>query len=466
MNEWMDAEGHVERAHKLFEDGRWAEAEGALREAIAINPYRAEWHFNLGLTLEAAGRYEDAVKAFTDCHQLQQDDPQVPPMVGVNLLRAGKPKEAIGWLEQAEKLAPNEATSFVHRIEAYSRLGEHEQAEVMFYMAQQCDPKNPDAYALLADSLLARGMHEKAVWCLREAANLDPNMPGVHARLGEAYAATGRQERARQLFLRELRNNPGDIETLLDLGCLLVQMNRIPEAGEKFRRVLELESDNPDAHFYLADLADRQGNIDSAIEQHDIVLRLDPQFGAARRRAAILRLKRRAKDDDTVAKDLIDQELEEYAHAPDRFSPADLAELGRLLLDAGEAAHARRVLQRLSESTPDDAAAIHLFAAALFESGDRAGGIEACRRVLKLNPKHVAAMHNLAIANVHEGQWAKARYWASQALLVDPDDAALRHLRLKLRLHTIAEFVAWVLRPVRMVFSRRRRETPSSTPTS
>lgn len=464
MNEWMDAEGHVERAHKLFEDGRWAEAEGALREAIAINPYRAEWHFNLGLTLEAAGRYDDAVRAFTDCHQLQEDDPQVPPIIGVNLLRAGKPKDAIGWLERAEKLAPNEPASFVHRIEAYTRLGDHEQAEVMFYLAQQCDPKNPDAYALLADSLLSRGMHEKAVWCLREAANLDPGMPGVHARLGEAYAATGRHERARQLYLRELRNNPGDVETLLDLGCLLMQMHRVPEAGEKFRRVLELESDNPDAHFYLADLADRQGFADAAIEQYDVVLRLDADFGAARRRAAILRLKRGAAGDDAAAKELIDQELEDYAHAPERFTPGDMAELGRLLLDADEPAHAKRVLQRLSETTPEDPSAVHLYAAALFESGDRAEGIEACRRVLKLNPKHVAAMHNLAIANVQEGQWAKARYWASQALLVDPDDAALRHLRLKLRVHTIAELVMWITRPIRQVFSRRRR-MPSTAST-
>ncbi len=459
MNEWMDAEGHVERAHKFFEDGRWAEAEGALREAIAINPYRAEWHFNLGLTLEAAGRFDDAVKAFTDCHQLQEDDPAVPPMIGANLLRAGKPKEAITWLEKAEKLAPQEATSFVHRIEAYSRLGDHEQAEVMFYMAQQCDPKNPDAYALLADSLLARGMHEKAVWCLREAANLDPNMPGVHARLAEAYAATGRQERARQLYLRELRNNPGDIDSLLDLGCLLVQMNRIGEAGEKFRRVLEMESDNPDAHFYLAELADRQGSSSSAIEQYDVVLRLDPQFGAARRRAAVLRLRRRAPGDEQAAHDLIEQELEEYAHAPDRFAPADLAELGRLLLDAQQPDQARRVLHRLSVATPEDPESQHLYAAALLETGDRAAGIEACRRVLKLNPKHVAAMHNLAIASVHERHWAKARYWVSQALLVDPDDGALRHLRLKLRLHTIAELLDWLTGPLRGVFSRRRRAT-------
>ena len=30
MNEWFDAEDHVERAHELFEAGRWGEADGIL----------------------------------------------------------------------------------------------------------------------------------------------------------------------------------------------------------------------------------------------------------------------------------------------------------------------------------------------------------------------------------------------------------------------------------------------------
>jgi tetratricopeptide (TPR) repeat protein len=458
MNDWMDAEGHVERAHQFFETGRWADAESALREALAINPERAEWHFNLGLTLEAAGRFEDAAKALVDCHQLSQDDPQVLILIGVNLLRANKPREAIPYLENAERLDGHNAASFVNRVDAYQRLGDHEQAEVMFYMAQQCDPKNPDAYVFLADSLLARAMHEKAVWCLREAANLDADLPGIHARLAEAYAATGRYERARQLFLRELRNDPGDIATLLDLGCLLVSMNRFAEAGEKFRRVLEMETDHPEAHFYLADLAERTGQADAALEQFGVVLRLDPAFAAARRRMAALLLLRAAPNDGEAARELLHQELDDFKQHADRFAPEELNDLGRTLLQAGMLPEARRVLRRLADVRPSDAVSLHLFSVALYETGDRERGIEVCRRVLKLDPKFVPAMHNIAVACVFDGQWSKARYWVHQALLVDPDDAALRHLRLKLRLHTIAEAVAWALGPLSFLAQRRRRD--------
>ncbi len=461
MNDWMDAESHIERAHQFFENGRWADAESALREAIAINPDRAEWHFNLGLTLEAAGRYEDAAKALADCHNLQEDDPQVLILIGVNLLRAGKPRESIPHLEAAEKLDAHNAASFVNRVDAYQRLGDHEQAEVMFYLAQQCDPKNPDAYVFLADSLLARNLHDKAVWCLREAANLDSNLPGIHARLAGAYAATGRLERARQLFLRELRNDPGDIATLLDLGCLLVTMNRFTEAGEKFRRVLELETDHPEAHFYIADISERQGQQAAALEQFGVVLRLDPQFAPARRRMAALLLHRARPGDAESARELLQQELDDFKQFADRYPADDLADLGRTLLQAAMLPEARRVLRKLSETRPTDPAALHLYSVAMYELGEREKGIELCRRVLKLDPKFVPAMHNIAVACVYNGQWSKARYWVHQALLVDPDDSSLRHLRLKLRLHTLMEAVVWLLTPLQWAMAPRRR--PSST---
>jgi len=459
MNDWMDAESYVERAHQAFEAGKWAEAESALREALSINPDRAEWHYNLGLTLEAAGRYADAAKALADCCQLDNEDAQIPVMVGVNFLRADQPREAITWLEKAAKIDAHCAPSFVHRVDAYQRLGDHEQAEVMFYMAQQCDPKNPDAYVFLADSLLTRGIHEKAVWCLREAANLDPALPGIHARRAQAYAATGRLERARQLYLRELRNAPGDIETLLELGSLLVRMNRLADAGEKFRRVLELETDHPEAHFYLADLAERQGQSDSALDQFGVVLRLDPQFAAARRRAASLMLRRGTAPDQENARELLHQELDDFSHDSGVFFPDELADLGRTLLEAGMLADARRVLRKLVDLRPKDPAALHLYSVALYELGERTRGIEMCRRVLKLDPKFVPAMHNIAVACVFDHQWSKARYWVRQALLVDPDDAALRHLRVKLRLHTLAEALALLASPLTLLLPRRRRLT-------
>jgi tetratricopeptide (TPR) repeat protein len=457
MNDWHDAEGHIERAHELFEDGRWAEAERELRQALSLNPYKPEWHFNLGLTLEAAGRFQEALSAFRDCHQLDADDPQCVLLLGVNSLRTGDLRAAIGWLEKAQKLEPNSADSFVHRIEAYARLGDHEQAEVMFYMAQQHDPHNAGAYANLAESLLARGKHDKAVWCLREASSHDPHLPRVHARLAEAYAATGRLERARQLLLKELRNDPGDIDVLLDLGCLLTDMNRLGESGEKFRRILEIEPDNAEAHFFLADLSERQSQIDAALEGFGVVLRLDTGFPNARRRLAALLLSRRRGDDATAARQLLNEEvaiLRDWVadrSGPQPFNDSDLDELGQTLLDAQMPAEARDVLTVLAGRRPDSVDALHGISVAHFQLGDREGGSDWARRVLDHNDKFVPAMHNLAVAAAQERRWSDAGLWVRRALKVDPDDAALKRLRVKVALQSAGDRVrkVWRRRPPR-----------------
>lgn len=444
MDEWSDAEQHVDRAHELYELGRWDEAETELREALSLNPYRAEWHFNLGLTLEAAGRYADAARAFQGADEVEPGDGQTQLMVGVNLLRADDARGALGWLERSSAADPKDPWPLVHRIEAYGRLGEHEQAELMFYLAQQLDPQNAEAYANLSESLLDRGMTDKAIWCLREAAQLDPELPRVHARLAEAYASTGRLERARQLYLLELRQDPGDVETLLDLGELLVEMNRLTEAGEKFRRALEMEPENPEAHFLLGELAIRQGVIEEARQQFDVVVRLDPSFPGGRRRLARLIIDHGTTAERARAHDLLEADLADFEQHPERASDRDLDELGALLLDANMPVEARLVFQTLARRLPREPRALHHMAVACFRMGDRATGTEMSRQALELDPKFVAAMHNMAVASVHQGQWMRARYWVRQALRVDGDDASLRRLRLKLRLHTLAEAVGWV----------------------
>src|SRR4029078_3217836 len=64
MSDWLDAEAHAHKAQEMYQRGRWAEAEAELRKALSLNPDQAEWHYNLGLTLEAAGRARDPLEDY------------------------------------------------------------------------------------------------------------------------------------------------------------------------------------------------------------------------------------------------------------------------------------------------------------------------------------------------------------------------------------------------------------------
>ena len=434
MNEWSEAEKRVERAHEFYEAGRWDEAERELREALTLNPYKAEWHFNLGLTLEAAGRHEDAINAFEGAHKLDPADTQALMAMAVNALRADKPSPALAWLDEALAIDPDRCEAFVHRIEALTRLGKHDDAELSFYQALQLDTDDADtaqAYANMGEALMEREEHDRAMYCFREAAALDPTLPRINGRLAQACAATGRHERARKLFASELRDHPGDPDTLLDYADLLVDMHRYAEAGEKYRRVLELDPNHTDAHFALADLARRQHRFEHALSGYALVLKLDPLHPEASRRIASLLL---ARGDQSRAIDHLRAELSRLRDRPRDFIDGDVRELGDLLLHAKLPRQATRVFRVLVDRREQDADAWHALSVAQFESGRRDEGLVSACRALGLRPDHVPALHNTAMALAQEREWSRATDYVKKALAIDPDDTLLRRLMMTIRI--------------------------------
>src|SRR6478672_4747647 len=122
MNDWNDAERRVERAQELFEQHKWQEALEELRAATSINPYNASWFFNIGLTLDELGRFEEALRTF----------------------------------ERLESLDPTFEPSYCGRILTYTELGEHDRAEEMFYLARLYKEHCDDCFYNMGISLSAR----------------------------------------------------------------------------------------------------------------------------------------------------------------------------------------------------------------------------------------------------------------------------------------------------------------------
>ncbi len=453
MNEWQDAEQHVERAHELYELGRWDEAECALRKALEVNPYQAEWHFNLGLTLAAAGRSESALEAFTRSHRLG-DGLEVHACLEISalLLDTDRSEEAKPWLEEALRREPECADAHVQLIDVHALASRHEEAELHFYLALQLDPDNASAYSTLAESLIDQRKLQQAMWCLQEASKLDPSLPRLYARMAHVCTLMGRLERARQLYLREIRLNPGDADSMVDLGRLLVDMHRVVEAGEKFRRALELVPDHLDAHLSLGELAADEGDRSLAAKHFRVVAKLDPTFGGVRRRLARVYLDLNADRETRLAQVLARQEFAAIRRLQDDAAFDDVQELAELLLDLKLTHEARLAAELLVRLRPSDATGHHLLSVAVFAGGSTRVGIEAARRAVRLRPDFVPPMHNLAVAHLRRGEVRRARYWVRHGLTIDADDPGLRRLRTHLRVQAIRSVcsrVAMALRPTR-----------------
>src|SRR5690606_13351656 len=116
--------------------------------------------------------------------------------------------------------------AYCNRIIAYTEVGDHDKAEEMFYLARLYKEQCPHCYYNIGCSLSARGLHDKAIYCWQKTLDLDEDHPEVHVRIAEALWSKGELEQARKHYLIGLRQDPGAMATLLDLGELLQEMQR------------------------------------------------------------------------------------------------------------------------------------------------------------------------------------------------------------------------------------------------
>jgi tetratricopeptide (TPR) repeat protein len=248
------------------------------------------------------------------------------------------------------------------------------------------------------------------------------------------------------MFLRDLRDDPGSIDTLLEYGEALVELGRLPEAAEKFRRVLELEPANVDAHYRLGEIALQATRYEQAHLEFELVLKLDPQFPQIRAALAEALLRRGRVE---RARPYLREELDVLEAAEPGADPSiDLGRFGTLLLDAGMPAEAADVFEWAISVTGQSPELLRKLALARFRAGDRQAGAAASRRVLRLDPQCVVSMHNLALAAMEQGRLRLAGGWIDQGLRVDRHDDGLRRLRMRLVL-------AWIGRGLGRLFGAR-----------
>ena len=424
LNDWLDAETRVERAHDLYEEGRWAEAAAELQAAIAINPYNAAWHFNLALTFEVMEDYAQACKAYRSSLALSPNDVETLNCLGVSLTRLGQYSEALGSFEAISRLDAAHEPAYCNRIVTYCELGQHDKAEVMFYMAQQIKVDCPLCFYNMGNSLYARSDYRRAIYCWTRTLEIDPGHPYAHARIAEARWAEGDLAGAAEQFAAELDVSGGDPDIWVDYAELLSELEKYDQAEQCCRKALELEPDHTAANYCLGELA-LVRNRPAIAEQHfRHVLKAEQDYPGIHAKLAEALIRRGRIQQ--AAKHLVT----EMRRSGD--DPVMLQELGQLLLEAHLSRHANGVLRRLVDLSPDDPCAQHNLAVSFFRMHRIDEGIRHCRKALKLKPEYPLALYNLALAHIQKGQIQRARRYAAKALTLSPNDEHLRRLSERL----------------------------------
>jgi tetratricopeptide (TPR) repeat protein len=439
MNEWFEAEQHVERAQMLSESQRFAEALEEIEAALSTNPNHASWQAQRGYLLEELERFEDAVRAYEKSLLIEPGDPEVSVALAHAEMRLGRFAHALELLEGLAREHPDFEPAYCHRIAVYAELGRHDQAEEMFYLAQTLDDACPQCFYHMGASLAARGQFDRAIYCWRRVLELDPDAMGVNLRVAQACRAKGDVERAREYYLRELRDDPGNTDLLYEMAEVALDAGDVTGAAAKLLQIIELEPDHAEAHFALA---------------KTWLLRQDGEQA--------LRQLEKAKSivDDTSDLPGYEQSCGEaylllgrFNEARDHLTAAVDAERdpSRPLLLLGTCLLAiRRVLANDSENF----IAHQQLAVCMMRQGRVSAGIEHGQAALASKPDFAPALSVTAYGYLRQGQWEAARGMLRKTLGEDAGprdiqklDTQIWKFRLKHYLGKVLRLFSWIGRP-------------------
>jgi len=420
-------EQHARRARDFLRQGRFVEAERELRHAIASNPGRVDWLFNLGWTLEAAGRHNDALTEYARAARgaPKERDPHLA--MGLLLARLGKHADAVKPLESAMSCDPKCETACAMLIRANALLGKHDDAEVAYFVGLQTLDHAATCHLEMARSLVTRKDAVRAEQCFRKALIEGPSIPGIRAELARVLVVVGRTKDAAGLLRDELSRGPTPPALGHDIALLMSQINRPREALDLLQHVIRAEPRHAKAHLLAARLCRREGQFQRAAHHLAAVRKLASDVPTAALEAALHAIRRNAIPQARLA---LEEELSRHSLPADRVGALEL--LGALI-DTGSAGRALGLLRGRFGLATKNLEVLRLAARAAFASSQHsiAGGL--ARRILALDATDAASYSNLARTAMDRNALRSARRWIQRGITKCPSDIGLQRLLIAWR---------------------------------
>src|SRR5437773_11023623 len=188
------------------------------------------------------------------------------------------------------------------------------------------------------------------------------------------------------LYRTTIARNPGCWTAYVNLGNMLYQTNRIPEAMDLFKQALEIKP--AEAHYRLGNALVLTGRTSEAIDKYKQALRINPDYAEAHNNLGNA-LALTGRISEAIAQ--YEQALRinpNYAHAHNN--------LGNALLQTGRTSEAIDQFKQALRMNPNSAEAHNKLGAAVGQMGRISEAIEQVKAALRINPYYIDARNNLA----------------------------------------------------------------------
>lgn len=219
--------------------GALEDAVKEFRKVIELYPEHLEARMNLANVLLQQGRYDEAAEEFRELLRYgSPDSAAVYQGLGIALLKAGNPREAISAYEEAVRMDPSRPEALFGLAVAHTELGDRDEAERLYREVLERKPNHAEAWNNLGVMLMQEGKRDEAISMLRKAVEADPQYLGAWYNLATAYIEAKEYGRALRACNRILELDPTykDGEVLRDVAMLYRKVGDVGRAKEMMER--------------------------------------------------------------------------------------------------------------------------------------------------------------------------------------------------------------------------------------
>jgi tetratricopeptide (TPR) repeat protein len=236
---------HADAAHLLglvyHVQGHSTKAIELIGRAVALCPGVPAFHASLAEAYRATRQIGRAAGCCRTALQLWKDYPEAHNNLGLTLQALGRNDEAPEHFKASLALRPNDPTTHSNIGMIYRALGQSDLALEHFRRAVEPNGKLALARSNLGQNLLDLGSAEEALPHCREAVALQPDLAEAHNNLGNVYRMMAQYTEARASYLEALRIKPDLPQAIANLALSLHREGRLNEAMPWLERAAELD---------------------------------------------------------------------------------------------------------------------------------------------------------------------------------------------------------------------------------
>lgn len=350
----------------------------AVSAACAQDTSLAERYADEGQAALAAGRYEDAERAFEKLRQLEPGMAEVHANLGLIYFEERKFDKAVPALRQALKLKPTLTKSGSLLAMSLSELGRYSDAEP--------------------------GLEK----CLHHSSDTEiKRMCGLE--LQRVYSGLKRDSKAVEVAMELNRLYPDDPEILYQAGKVYGNF-----AFLTMEKLAQVAPTSVWRHLAAAEAHESQGSYSQAIQEYQEVLRLQPDRPAVHYRIGRSLMgrfwQRQSQEDIAAAEKEFEEELRLH---PDNANAA--YELGEMRRKSKQNEEAQKYFEQAIQHYPDFSEAQLGLAAVLLERNQPDKALPHAQRAVAVDPGNEVCWYRLAkiqrsLGNIPEQEKALAEY--------------------------------------------------------